>query len=67
MRELSIHPRNWPKTGNGQKHNTSKPPKDMAKGKLGKVMARLEGRRRAFASGKQVHMGRIPGSMKVNT
>lgn len=43
MINLSIHPRHH--NGDGEKVNTSKPPKDPRKGILGKRIARLEKRR----------------------
>lgn len=43
MESLSIHPRNWPKIGNGVKVDTSKPYK--GGGKLAKKQARLNARR----------------------
>lgn len=50
MSDLSIHPRNWPNVikgvcGSGEKVNTSKPPKDINKGKLGKQIRKLQARR----------------------
>lgn len=65
---LSIHPRNWPKTGNKTKKNTSKPPKPPSKKldrKLAWLNVRQKERDQTLRVGRNVNPGafKMPGSM----
>lgn len=62
MPNLSIHPRYWPVTGKGKKHNSARTPKDATKGILGKRMNSLNSRRVGLGNLKREEGYTLPGS-----
>ena len=50
IESLSIHPRNWKSTGNGETKNTCAPRNPKRRGKLARKQARLLARRLAHSA-----------------